>query len=470
MTAVMEAPRSVDAPRPTRTPPSVDRFGVDWRDRVVGVVGMARSGRAACQLLNQIGCRVRVSDRNDTEATRLVARQLLETGVERVELGDHSREIFHGCDVVVVSPGVPESALPVRWAQAEGLPILSEVELAFRFCAAPIVAVTGTNGKSSAVTLIHQLLNASGRPSVACGNLGIPFSTVIPTATPDTTVVVEVSSFQLLWCHEFRPNIGVLLNLGTNHLDRHADYDSYVTAKAKLFAKQTRDDFAVLNSGDAIMTRLGDQLRARRVWFGESSVNEPRFALESRTRHTLPENFQAVLQVGRILGFPDPFIYQTIREFRGLEHRIEYVATVRGVRFINDSKSTTPESCVYALNRSSGPVVPIIGGKDKGLDFRVLRPTLSQERVRGVVLIGESRPTLRAVLDGVPNIHESESLEDALRMAMTVARPGDTVLFSPACASFDMFRDFEERGAIFKQLVRRLASSVELAAANGAAA
>lgn len=431
---------------------SVDRFGVNWQGRVVVIVGLAKSGVAAAKLLQRLGCRVRMTELRDTDTVRTTAAQLIDDGVEHVEWGAHSPRLFDGCEVVITSPGVPESAAPIHWATERQLPIISEIELAFRFCRAPIVAVTGTTGKSSVVTLIQRLLQASRRPAVACGNIGIPFAEVVPTLTPDAIAVVEVSSFQLARCDQFRPSIGVLLNLGTNHLDWHQDRLSYFQAKARLFRRQTSLDYAVLNAADPEVVALSGAVRAQRVWFGGRQDVAP-FELDGATCRVLLENAQAVLQVGRILGVPDPLIYQTIREFRGLEHRLEYVTTIRGVRLINDAKSTTPDSLVYALEQVNGPVVPIIGGKDKGLDVESLRVVLADPKVRGVVLIGESRHKLRALINGTVQTAECETLEDAVQAAMRVARPGDTIVFSPAFASFDMFRNFEERGRQFKQLV-----------------
>lgn len=434
---------------------SRDRLGTDWRRRRVLVVGLGRSGLASCRFLLDRGCRVRATELHDTEPLRSTAEQLRGEGVEAVELGGHAEAMLDGCETVVVSPGVPETAAPLVWAQDRDLAILSEVEVAFRFCPAPIIAVTGTNGKSSVVTLIERIMQAARHPVVACGNLGVPFVSVMGRISTGTVVVVEVSSFQLMWCREFRPAIGVLLNLGTNHLDRHHDRASYIAAKAKLFARQTPDDYAVLNGFDPEVVAVGRGLAARRIWVGAGSENPPAFRLAPSTCRLLTENVQAVLQVGRLLGLPDPFIHQAIREFRGLEHRLEPVASIRGVRVINDSKSTTPESLLYALQRCRGPIVPILGGRDKGLDFSLLSEALAQDRIRGIVLIGESRHRIRALFNGHPPVRECQTLADAVDSAMALAHPGDTVLFSPACASFDMFQNFEERGRVFKDLVRQ---------------
>jgi len=451
------APRDHDGPTAQELlAEGIDRFGYSWKDRHAAVVGLGRSGLAVASLLRRSGCHVHVTDAQETDSLRAARATLSALGVEEIELGGHSQRLIEQSDAVIVSPGIPESAGPIQWALARGLPILSEVELAFRFCPARLVAVTGTNGKSSAVTLIAQVLKAQGHAAIACGNLGVPFSSVIDQLTSQTIAVVEVSSFQLLWCHQFRPRIGVLLNIGTNHLDRHPNLQSYMAAKARLFQQQTPDDWAVLNGGDPRIVELSGELHARCVWFGENLTNPAAFTLAPQTRRSLPASAQAVLQVGRILGIPDPLTWQVIRSSRGLEHRLEFVGTIRGVRLVNDSKSTTPESCLFALAQTRGDVVVILGGRDKGLEFGPLMTALHEERVKGIVLIGESRARLRAQVNGHASVRESATLDEAVRTALTLAGPGATVLFSPACASFDMFRDFEDRGRAFKTIVQRL--------------
>ena len=235
----------------------MDVFGQSWKGRQVAVVGLGRSGVAAATLLHRVGCRVRATDATDTEPLRATRDALQALGVADVEIGHHTRRFMESAEAVVVSPGVHESVGPVQWALERGVPILSEIELAFRFCPSPIVAVTGTNGKSSVVTLMAELLRVSGRRSIACGNLGIPFSSLIDQLTSEVVAVVEVSSFQLLWCQQFRPRIGVFLNLGTNHLDRHQDHGAYVAAKARLFQAQTPEDWAVLNGRDPRIVEVG---------------------------------------------------------------------------------------------------------------------------------------------------------------------------------------------------------------------
>ncbi len=437
---------------------STDVFGEAWRGRRVTVVGLGKSGMAAAGLLCRMGCRVRATDGGHPAALEAARHALGQMGVETVELGGHTEAFLDGTEFLVVSPGVPETAGPVRWASRRRVPILSEVELAFHFCRAQVVAVTGTNGKSTAVTLIAEVLKASGRPVVACGNLGLPFSSVVGRLGSDAVAVVEVSSFQLLWCWQFRPRIGVLLNIGANHLDRHRDPRAYLAAKARVFQRQTSSDWAVLNGDDPGLVALGRSLSSRCVWCGERQSNPPGFQLAPQTRRSLTGSAQAVLQVARILGIADPLTWQVIRAFRGLEHRLEPVATIRGIHFVNDSKSTTPDSLLFALTQLRGDVVVILGGRDKGLEFSRLAAPLHEPRVKGIVLIGEARARLRALLNGSPSpaIEERTTLEEAVGTAAELAGPGSTVLFSPACASFDMFRDFEERGRAFKAVVRNL--------------
>ena len=430
-----------------------DVFGQSWEGRRVAVVGLGRSGVAAAHLLSRIGARVRATDVRKTPQLEALKTSLQAIGVEEVELGGHTKALMTESELVVVSPGVPESTGPIQWAIERRLPIFSEIELAFHFCSSPIIAVTGTNGKSTAVTLIADVLNASHRSVIACGNLGVPFSSVVDQLTPQMVAVVEVSSFQLLWCQQFRPKISVLLNIGTNHLDRHQDPQAYLSAKAQLFRRQTPEDWAVLNGADPHIVALSERLHARCVWFGENRTNPPALELAQETRRSLTPGAQAVLQVARLLGVADPLSWQIIRGFRGLEHRLEHVATIRGTHFVNDSKSTTPDSLLFAMRQTRGELVVIVGGRDKGLDFHQLIDPLHEPRVKGIVLIGESRSRIRALLNGSTTLRESQTLEAAVEIAAGLASPGGTVLFSPACASFDMFRDFEDRGRAFKSIV-----------------
>ncbi len=447
---------------------SVDRFGRSWEGKRVTVVGLGRSGQAAAALLCQVGARVRVTEFTESTALKEIQSGLLAQGAVAVELGGHHRASIDTAEIVVVSPGISENAEPLLWARARSIPIISEIELAYHFCPSPIVGVTGTNGKSSVVTMIARVLQSARRHAVACGNLGVPFSSVLSQLTPESVAVVELSSFQLIGCYRFRPTVAVLLNIGTNHLDRHTTTNSYLSAKARIFQSQTADDWAVINGTQPMLQLIAAALPSRKLFFGTDAGNNPSCSLSPQTLSALSPGCQAVLQAARALGIPDPLTHQVIRESRGLEHRMEFVDAVRGVRFINDSKSTTPDSLVFALTRVRGPVVVIAGGRDKGMDFAPLAGALASSHVRGVILIGESRNKLRPIVESAASseraVHEAATLDEAVRAAARLSGPGDTVLFSPACASFDMFRNFEERGRAFKGCVRSLARESEASA------
>jgi len=440
---------------------STDVFGKSWEGRRVAVIGLGKSGLAAAELLCRLGCKVSATDAADNPSLNQARIFLQEQGVIKVELGEHSSDLIEQSELAVLSPGVSESAPPVQLAKRLGIALMSEIELAFHFCPSPIVAVTGTNGKSSSVTLIADLLKASGRHVVACGNLGIPFSSIVGQLGPDSIAVVEVSSFQLLQCRRFRPFIGVLLNLGINHLDRHEDLSDYHQAKTRLYQAQGPGDWAVLNGADKkIREQVGVGLKAQCVWFGEDRTNPLGFSISPNMMRIFSPVSQAALQVGRIFGIPDPLVWQIIKEFRGLEHRLEYVTAVRGREFINDSKSTTPDSLLFALQRVQGRIVLIMGGRDKRLDMGGVVQAIKDERIIGVVLIGESRKRLADLLNhngmNGTKIEESGTMEEAVHAAWRLAAPGTKGLLSPAHSSFDMFRSFEERGHTFKRIVDQL--------------
>lgn len=434
-----------------------DRFSRSWIGRRVAVIGLGRSGVAAARLLHALGCRVAATDAHDTPAVRAAEASLRALGVEPIEIGRHTKSLIESAEAVVTSPGVPEATGPLPWALELGLPVLSEIELAWLFCPSLVVAVTGTNGKSTAVTLLAAVLTSAGRHAIACGNVGVPFSSILDSLTPSSVTVVEVSSFQLSWCETFRPKIAALLNVGANHLDRHVSPQAYAAAKARLFARQTPEDVAVLNGTDDAVIRLAPKIEARHVWFGDNRANAPAQRLEPQTLQALSGGQQAVLQMARVLGVPDPLTWQVMRGFRGLEHRLEPVAQVRGAYFVNDSKSTTPDSVRFAIRQTPGALVLMAGGRNKGLDLAPMAELFHDPRVAGIVLLGECRNHLRALCNGHAAVRIVDTLEDAVQAAVSLARPGATVLFSPGCASFDMFKDFEDRGRAFKAAVRALA-------------
>ncbi len=443
----------------------LDVFGQSWVGRRVAVVGLGKSGMAAARLLCRVGADVRVTDFLDTPELRKRCETLKDQGVLAAELGEHSRKILEQSEWIVLSPGIRDDIPLLKWAHAEGLPILSEIELAFHFCKAPIVAVTGTNGKSTVVSLITEVLRAGHIEAIACGNIGIPFSSVVGQLTEQHVAVVEVSSFQLLHCWRFRPYIAVLLNLGSNHLDRHGDIESYHQAKERLFRRQRSSDWALLNAEDERVVQLSERVRSQCVWFGQNRNNLVEYQLSDNSLKQLSEPAQVALQVARLVDIPDPLSWQVIREFKALEHRLEEVAYVQGTRFVNDAKSTTPESTLHALNTTTGEVVLIVGGRDKGLNEQPLLDMIAKRPVKGVVCLGEVAdrwtPQLMQLVNGNGlRVQQVKTLSEAVTVAWQWAGSGGTVLFSPACARFDMFSSFEDRGSQFKQCVRNLSPSV----------
>ncbi len=379
--------------------------------------------------------------------------------------------MLDGITLVVPSPGVPADGPLLTAAVARGLPIVSEIELAARHLAVPILAVTGTNGKSTTTTLLGAMLRAAGIATFVGGNLGTPLITAVGAG--DEAAVVEVSSFQLEWVDRFRPRVGVFLNLTDDHLDRYPDLDAYGRAKLRLFARQDADDTAVLNGGDPWLRRHAGRLPARTIWFGAGegvAIRADEAAIRLRlaggeevyplTRVTLAgahnrENMMAAIAAARAFGVPQEAVQRALEDFRGLEHRLELVRERAGVRWVNDSKGTNAGAVIKSLESFPGNVVLLAGGVEKGGDYGVLREPV-QRRVKRVILFGAARDLLARALAGTTEIEIVDGLATAVTRAAAVAVAGDVVLLSPACASFDMFRDYADRGRQFKALVEQL--------------
>ena len=455
-------------------------IGTDVRGRHFLVVGLARSGVAAARLLLGHGARVSGADDRLLPTLPPEALALEALGVslhgDRPGIG-----VLDGVDAVILSPGVPGTAALVLEANRRGLPILGELELASRFAAAPIVAVTGTNGKSTTVTWIGHLLLAIGRPTVVAGNVGTALSAVVEGVPEDGVLVVEVSSFQLETTDTFRPAVGVALNLTPDHLDRYDSVAGYYAAKERLFLRQTPDDVAVLNAADPELMRWAPRLRSRLLTFGGTPGHgagtrlvDGHLGLETASgfvpllpaaRLGIPGphnvgNALAAMAASHGLGvdIKDPVFLRGLESFRGLEHRIEYVGELNGVRFYNDSKATNTDSLAVALASFSEPVVLIAGGRDKKGDFPAIAGLVS-EHVALVVTIGEAAATIRKAWGHVVTdwVSAGTSFERAVEAAyQEAAARGGVVLLSPGCASYDMFRDYEDRGRQFKERVFQL--------------
>ena len=444
------------------------------RGKRVTVVGAARSGVAAAELLVRRGAEVLLSDvRGEIED----AERLRQAGVA-LELGRHSQETFANADLIVLSPGVPARQPAIDAARRAGVPVIGELELASRWLRGRIVAITGTKGKSTTTTLTGKMLEAGGHQVLVGGNIGHALSAQVEASTADTIHVVETSSFQLEGIETFHPWVAVLLNFSPDHLDRHATVEEYAEAKARIFENQTDQDWAVLNADDPPSLRLAERTRARRLLFslrpdlaegvlvaGDAIVRRtadgdeplvPLRAIKLIGRH-LVADVLAACAVAAVVGVEAAAMTKAVEGFTGLEHALEPVAEVGGVRFVNDSKATNVEAALRAVEAFEPALVVIMGGRFKGGDLGQLAAPLA-ERGATVVAIGEARPLIRDAFARRVTVVEAEDMHAAVRRAFAAAAPGGSVVLAPACASFDMFRDYAERGRVFKQEVRRLES------------
>ncbi len=418
----------------------------------VTVVGAARSGVAAALLLAQRGARVTLSDaRPDMEPA--VAGQLRGMDID-IQLGDHSREMFMSADMLVLSPGVPLDVPPVAAAREAGVPVIGEIELASRWLSGRIVAITGTKGKSTTTTLTGHMFTAGGLKAMVGGNIGTPLSSQVDASTPETFHIVEVSSFQLETTDTFHPWIAVLLNLSSDHLDRHRSMAVYGAAKAKIFANQTPADWAVINADDPQTLELARTARARKVFFSASRPRVPLSSIRLIGRHLVADVMAAAV-VAEIAGVPEDAIVRAVESFTGLEHALEPVAIVNGVQFVNDSKATNVEAARRAIESFDRGLVVIMGGRFKSGDLTLLREPL-RSRDAKVVAIGEAADSIAGALAGAVAVEPAATLEGAVRRSYELAPKGGVVLLAPACASFDMFRDYAERGQVFKREVLKI--------------
>jgi UDP-N-acetylmuramoylalanine--D-glutamate ligase len=449
---------------------------MELKGKKVLVVGLARTGAATVQFLAKRGAKVKASDAKTASELAPFLETLRNFPVE-VELGGHTESFFLDSDLIVMSPGVPLNLAPVAKALAKGIPMIGEVELAFRFLRRPLIAITGTNGKTTTTTLVGEMLKGGGKKVFVGGNIGNPLIGYVEGPQDEDWVVAEISSFQLERVAEFRPKISALLNLTEDHLDRYETFGDYVAAKKRIFARQKKEDYALLNADDPLVSALARGLEpqvlffsARRaVSFGSSLAAEgiifqgPNGTREefdlSRIRiqgaHNL-ENLMAAIAVAKMCGCPREAIQKVMDEFPGIEHRLEWVRRLEGVSYFNDSKGTNVGSVVKSLQSFEEPVILIAGGKDKGGDYGPLKDQIAG-RVKGLALIGEAKERMFSALGGLTESAKLGSLEEAVRWAKSKARPGEVVLLSPACSSYDMFANYQERGKRFKEIVNGLA-------------
>jgi UDP-N-acetylmuramoylalanine--D-glutamate ligase len=451
---------------------------VGLEGKPVVVVGLARSGVGAAAFLARLGTPVVATDRKSPAELQTEVSILEPLGV-RMELGGHRAETFVTAREVVVSPGVPADLPELRAARASGVPVIAEIELAFRHLRGRMAAVTGTKGKSTTTAALGAMLQADGGDVRVGGNIGEALIGLVPGSTSATRFAVEVSSFQLEGIRTFRPDVAVFLNLSEDHLDRHASFAEYAAAKGRIFENQRPEDWAVLNADDPRVLETARAARSRSLPFhlaGPPSENgrgaffesgkarlrtetgtETLFALSSvrLPGPHLAGDLLAAAAAAHALGAAPSAIAQAVASFRGAEHVLEYVATVDGARYFNDSKATNILSARKSVESFPGPVLLILGGRYKGGDFADLAPAL-RDHGKAVLAIGEAQERIEASLRGVLPVHACETLPEAVAQARALAVPGDTVLLAPACSSFDMFPDYAARGQAFKEEVRRL--------------
>jgi UDP-N-acetylmuramoylalanine--D-glutamate ligase len=447
---------------------------MELKNKRVLVVGLGKSGLAAALFLRDRGARVTVSDARSAAALGAQIPALLEAGI-MVEAGGHGLLTFRRQDLIVVSPGVPLDTPEVKQAQQFGLPVIGELELASRFLQGQVVAITGSNGKTTTTTLLGEIFKDAGLKTQVGGNIGLPVIELIAESAPETWNVLEVSSFQLETTVEFRPKIAVVLNITPDHLDRHKTFERYQAAKAMITANQGSDDFLVLNGEDKPTQMLAAKTKAQVFWFsaarqikrgafvhGESIFFLPQDG--GKPEPVLPvaeiplkgahnvENVLAAVCAGRIAGIAAASIRETVRGFHAVEHRLELVKTIGGVEYYNDSKATNVDATMKAVASFAGGIHLILGGKDKDSDYTQLAPLL-RERVKTVYTIGSAAEKIERELAGVVKIVSAGTLDSAVSGAATSASAGDVVLLAPACSSFDQFDNYEHRGRAFREAV-----------------
>ncbi|ADG83007.1 UDP-N-acetylmuramoyl-L-alanine--D-glutamate ligase [Thermincola potens] len=449
---------------------------LNLKNKRVLVVGIGKSGLAVAGFLAGKGASVTITDKK--------ARQDLGQAVNSlpkevtVAAGAYPEVTPDSFDMVVTSPGVPLTEQPLRQALERKVPLLSELELAYRFARSPIVAITGTNGKTTTTTLTGEIFKAAGRRVLVGGNIGLPLVAEVEKYAREDIIVAEVSSFQLECIHRFKPKVSIILNFTPDHLDRHGTFENYILAKARIFENQGPEDFAVLNFDDPKVAACAEQVKAQVIFFSRRHklekgvyVRQDRIIIDLgqgskdvcsvkdifiRGNHNL-ENALAATAAAATLGVEPEVIAEVLRTFRGVPHRMEHVAEIDGVAYINDSKGTNPDAAMKALDSYDQPLVLIAGGRNKGSDFTAFAAKV-REKVRALVVLGECADEIIESMNkvGFSNIYRAHTLEEAVRKAAEVANPGEIVLLSPACASWDMFKDFEQRGEKFKEVVLSL--------------
>jgi UDP-N-acetylmuramoylalanine--D-glutamate ligase len=422
------------------------------------VVGLGKSGVASALFMKAHGARVTVSDTKSGDELRNEIPVLLDHGIT-VETGGHGERTFRGQDLIVVSPGVPVDAPPLVQARSLGETVIGEIELAAQFLPGPVIAITGSNGKTTTTTLTGDILTAGGIPVLVGGNIGTPAISLADRAKPETAIVLEVSSFQLETIQTFRPKVAVVLNVTPDHLDRHHTFEIYTDAKARIVAMSKRTRAQVFWFSRQKEVEQGAWVRDGNVVFRDSKGQREILQVSEiplKGAHNL-ENVLAAVCAGALMDCAPEKIRQAVHSFKAVEHRLEFVATIGGVDYYNDSKATNVDATIKALESFPANIHLILGGKDKGSSYTVLNDLIRQ-RVKRIYTIGAAAAKIESQVKGAEVVH-AETLENAIRKANAVAQPGDVVLLAPACASFDQFKSYEHRGKVFKEIVHGLSSA-----------
>jgi len=449
---------------------------MDFKCKKVLVVGLGASGFASAKFLAEKGAIVKVTEKSDGKAVSKYLSALKKLSID-IETGKHTKSFCKDSEIAVVSPGVDLRSPEISKALPGKIEVIGELELASMFCRAPIVAITGTNGKTTTTSLIGKMLSLTGKHVEVCGNIGTPFIERTEALTKDSIAVVEVSSFQLETIKQFKPNVAVLLNITEDHYERHGDLDGYKREKFKIFMNQDKDDWAVLQrcfKDDPLLTNV----KSRKDFFdsGKGMVGLKGDAIIANDKSEDPliikleeiplkgghnvENVLCSATVAKIMGMQNSVIGEAIRSFKGLEHRFEVFGVYDGVEYIDDSKGTNIDATKRALESLSKKVVLIAGGVDKGGEYRSISPIV-KEKVRAMVVIGEAKEKIKSAFESVVPVFEAGSMEEAVKLSREKAKNGDAVLLSPMCSSFDMYNNYKERGRDFRERVKGLAGNSE---------
>ena len=456
---------------------------MDLAKKRITVVGLGITGEAVASFLIKRGAIVTVTDSSSGNQLIKAAEKLKSMGVN-IELGGHNPRLFNDSELIIISPGVPHTAKHLNEARDRGIPVLGEIELAYRFISEPIIAVTGTNGKTTTTTLLGEMLKKSGKKTFVGGNIGNALIDYIDSNQKADCLVVELSSFQLDTIEHFRPAVAVLLNITDDHMDRYPNFKAYIDSKARIFENQTPDNVAVLNGFDRAIIEMSSRIKAKKVFFYQKDrvqVRSKDFAIiEKKADLSKPvisvnmgnlvgwipdlsefrpigihnlENASAAILAALAAGGTTEGINSALRDFKGLPHRLEKVATINGVDFINDSKATNTDAVIKAIETTDRPQIVIMGGRDKDSDFHSLKSVV-RNHVKHLILIGESAEKIYGILSEVADAEFADSMGDAVKKAFEASAPGDVILLAPGCASFDMYSNYKERGEDFRRAVQ----------------